>query len=170
MLDELTLDMILELPFEVLKKSEKYNEYSQLLDKDIYDKYDVIQMKEDIASKFNRFKSAKFSCNLPPEYNIKITPSYQIREGTSSNKISDPVGELVRDFVDNQIWFVKFYNSVTNLASKITTQEAVYLVDTFFSNKSEEFISEKLGISKNTLQKIKKSCLMKTWLEFQSLE
>ena len=171
MIDELTLDKILDLPFEVLKKADKYNEYSQLLEKDFYEKYDVIQIKDEITSKFNRFKTAKFTCNLSAaNSNIKVTPNYQYREGTSSNKISDPVGDLVRDFVDNQIWFVKFYDCVCNLASKLTIEEAEYFVDTFFSNRTEDFISEKLAISKGTLQKIKKSCLMKTWIEFQALE
>ena len=47
------------------------------------------------------------------------------------------------------------------LALKLTMQESIYMVDTFFSKKSEDIISEKLGICRNTLQNIKKSCLVK---------
>ncbi len=72
--------------------------------------------------------------------------------------------------VDNKMWLVKFYNSICNLALKMTRAEAQYIVGTFFSNKSEEYVCDNIGICRNTLQKVKKSCLVKTWVEFQNLD
>lgn len=42
----------------------------------------------------------------------------------------------------------------------------MYLTSTFFDDKTEEEISELMEISRKTLYKIKKSCLVKIKIEF----
>lgn len=166
----LTLDKILELPNDILKASEKYNEYSELLRKKVYDDYDFKELRENIEEKFDKFKDAKFLYNFPVESNIRTTPTYQVREGSTSNTPISKVEQAIVKKVDNQIWMNEFYNSLMTVAAKLTLQEAYYLVDSFFSHKSEEIIAEKLGICKMTLQNVKKSCLIKLWIELRTLD
>lgn len=169
MISDVTLDMILEFPREILRKSEQYDEYAELLRKETYSKYDFKEIKQQIVEKFNRFKDAKYTYKFSLESNIKLTQSYTLREGSLVNRVSDPTGSIVAKAVDEQLWITKFYYSIMKIASTLTLQEATYLVDTFFSNKSEDVISEKLRICRNTLQNIKKSCLVKIWLEIESI-
>ena len=44
----ITLEMLLDLPKELLKKSIEYNEYAVLLDKEQYSKYDCKDLKEKV--------------------------------------------------------------------------------------------------------------------------
>ena len=171
MKEEVTLDMILELPKKILEKAEQYGDYSELLPKEVYEKYDLVEVRSDVSRIFKHFNVIKYLYSYSSEeYNIKITPTYEPREGTISNKISDSVGDMVTKKVDNQIWIVKFYNSIMNVALKMTDKEAFYIVCTYFANKSEEYVSDRLGICRNTLQKIKKSSLVKTWVELHELD
>jgi len=87
-----------------------------------------------------------------------------------SNQISDPVFKTSVEELESLNWMTNFYNRILIIASKLTIQEATYLVDCFFSNKSEEVTCEKLRICRNTLQKVKKSCLIKTWVELKTLK
>ena len=165
------LDMILELPKKILEKAEQYCDYSELLPKEIYEKYNFIELKSDITKIFKHFNTIKYLYSYSSEeYNIKTSSAYEYRDGTSSNKILDSVGDMVTKKVDDQLWIVKFYNSIMNVALKMTDEEAYYIVNTYFANKSEEYISDRLGICRNTLQKIKKSSLVKTWVELHELD
>lgn len=49
------------------------------------------------------------------------------------------------------------------LFAKLTEQEAIYLTSAFQKHKTEENIAD------GSVKKIKKSCLIKTWIEIQSL-
>lgn len=57
-----------------------------------------------------------------------------------------------------------------SVARELTLQEAVYLVDSLFCDRPEELISDKLSISVKTLTKVKKSCLVKVYLEFSHFD
>lgn len=166
----LTLDKILELPNDILKTSEKYDEYSELLRKKVYDDYDFKELREKIEKKFDKFKDMKYLYNFPVESSIRITPTYQVKEGSTSNSPISKVEQAIVKKVDSQLWMNCFYDSLMKVAAKLTLQEASYLVDSFFSHKSEDIIAEKLGICKMTLQNIKKSCLIKLWIELRTLD
>lgn len=71
-------------------------------------------------------------------------------------------------YVENKVKYEAFTNTfylkLKNLSQILTYEETIYLTETFFSKKTEERISEKLDISKAKLQVIKKSCLVKFYL------
>ena len=69
--------------------------------------------------------------------------------------------------VDKQLLMTDIYNSIIKVSYKLSNSEVIYLINTFLTHKSEESISEILGISKTYLQKIKKSCLVKMWTDLQ---
>ncbi len=162
----LTFDMILELPNIILSESKKYDKYAQLLRKDIYDKYDIKDTRKKVEKYFNRYKDVKYLYKFPFNYNI-TSSSFNVTKVHSGN--NDKTSLAVAKNVDEQIWAYDFYECLVNLSPKLTEQESIYLVDTFFSGISEEIISEKLNICRNTLQNIKKSCIVKTWFAFQDL-
>ena len=166
-MNTVTLNMILDLPKQILEKSEEYDAYSSLLREKVYEDFDMKELKQKILELFEYFNDMRYLYKCPIEQRIKITPSYTENVGKSIGNVSDKVNNLVTKKVDQQIWVEDFYLCIINLSSKLTLQEATYLVDTFFGRKSEDMISEKLGICRNTLQKIKKSCLVKIWFEFQ---
>ena len=85
----------------------------------------------------------------------------------SEIKTSSPISR-VEKYVENKAKYEAFTNTfylkLKNLSQILTYEEAIYLTETFFSKNTEERISEKLDISKAKLQVIKKSCLVKFYL------
>lgn len=168
MTDTLTLNDLLELPHEVLKTCEKYEDYSELLQDSIVSHYYTTNMRKELNLIFDRFKEIKYSYPFSYSYYSKMTSSEVcVRSGVQNN---DPIGNFVSNHMDQYLWLEKFYQAILVLATKLSNQEAVYLVDSFFGHRSEDFISDKLGVSRMTLQKIKKSCLVKMNFEFQFLK
>ncbi len=170
MVETITLEMILELPKTLIRKAEEYNEYAVLLNETQYSLYEYKTLKEKVKSYFNYFKDLKFNYQFSTSYITSNSNGYSNICISSSNQISDPVFRISSEEIESLNWMTNFYNRSLIIASKLTIQEAIYLVDCFFSNKSEEITCEKLRICRNTLQKIKKSCLVKVWIEFKSLK
>ena len=69
----------------------------------------------------------------------------------------------------NESWLRKFYNSVIELSNKLTVFEATYFIDTFFGGRTKTSIAYKIGITRQTLRSITKSCLVKAFFEFRYL-
>lgn len=170
----MTLEMLLELPKELLKKSEAYNEYSSLLEKSQYLNYNIKELKEKIGRYFSYFKDVKYFYQFPTETVVSVITAVNLEKEVSNTSFVDPIFNLVNNDITEkrkiENWIIQFYNIMLIVAVKLTSQEAVYLVDCFFSNKSEEITCEKLGICRNTLQKVKKSCIVKTWIELRTLK
>lgn len=85
----------------------------------------------------------------------------------SEIKTSSPISRIEK-YVENKAKYEAFTNTfylkLKNPSQILTYEEAIYLTETFFSKNTEERISEKLDISKAKLQVIKKSCLVKFYL------
>ncbi len=168
MVDSLSFDDFLNLPKSVLQTAQEHDEYASLLsDSFIHECYQR-NMKTEISAYVQRFKDAKYMYS----YQGVCFSNYRYDSVSHQNTacISDPVGRYVTRFIDNSLWVEKFYQCICRVSYKLTMQEAIYFVDTFFAEHSEEMISEKLGICRVTLQKIKKSCIVKIWLELESLK
>ena len=98
-------------------------------------------------------------------------PSINVNKIVTSNKSqTDMVSKFVIDKIDREKWSRDFYNCLINLSYKLAFNEAFYIVNTYFGKMTEEVISENLDISRNTLQKIKRSSLVKMYFEFKSNE
>ena len=166
----LTLDMIFNLPNEILDTSKKYKEMSEMLSISICNKYDTKELTGKINNMFVRFKNVKYFYNFSVESSIKITPTYQLSEGSGQRSNASQVESIVTREVDSIIWATKFYDTVIFVAKKLTEQEATYLVNSLIKNKSESAIAEILGVCPRTIHHIKKSCLIKVWAELEPLE
>ena len=165
----LTLDQILELPIEVLRVSEIHNSYNELLDDSICKQFDTRELKGKITVMFKRFKMLKYQCNIPIESNIKLSVNYDLREGSKPKRANSQVENVVLNSVDNMLWGTTFYNDIIEVSKILTNEESVYLVETFFSNKPEDIVADKLIISRRSLYNVKKSCLVKLWFKLETL-
>lgn len=165
LISSLSLNDLLELPNVILKTCEKYEEYSELLQDSIIVQYYHKNMRKELNTIFEQFKEMKYSYPFSYNYYSKVISNDVCVQG--GNKNNDPIGNFISNHMDQYLWLERFYQAILTLATKLSNQEAVYLVDSFFGHRSEDFISDKLGISRMTLQKIKKSCLVKVYFEFQ---
>lgn len=166
----LTLDMIFNLPNEILDTSKKYKEMSEMLSISICNKYDTKELTGKINNMFVIFKNVKYFYNFSVESSIKITPTYQLSEGSRQRSNASQVESIVTREVDSIIWATKFYDTVIFAAKKLTEEEATYLVNSLIKNKSESAIADILGVCTKTVHHIKKSCLIKIWSELEPLE
>lgn len=167
MFEEVTIEMYFELPQKIIEFANKNEEYKLLLSDNYCKKYYYSNLRKEIERFFLKFNDIKYTNDL--EISPNISPLYN-NEKVNSNKLNDKVNSYVSKRVDDQIWAKDFYNSLLNLANKMTYEEAIYLIGSFFSKFTEEKISENLNISRNTLQKIKKSSLLKAKSEFQNIK
>lgn len=168
----LTYTKLLNFPEDFLKTSVKYCELTDVISKRECDKYDLKEIKSYVDDKLQEFRDTKYLYMYPNEkYNIPITPNYQLREVMTPRSLSSPQEKKINPTINRQIWATKvYYCFMDNLSTKLTRQESVYFIDSYFRKVSEENISEKLSMCKATLQKVKKSCLIKVWTEMKALE
>lgn len=152
---ELTFEMYVSLPTQILNTQK---EYTNLLSEEIINTYYYSDLRKDLNKCFIRFNDLKYLCDFTPSSN-------SFNEKVKSYTINDTIGKFVEKRIDNNFWAYEFYNSVLTLSEKLTKTEVFYLTETFFTNNTEENISEKLNISRTHLQKIKKSCLVKMYFD-----
>lgn len=163
----ITLNDILSLPNQILETAKTHNQYCELLSDFTIHEYYYRGLKADVNRLFMRFNDAKYS------YRFSISTYAKSNFSMNSVRIGrkmDMVGHLVEKRIDDYAWLEQFYYSLSHLATTLTEEEAVYLKEMFFEHESEEKISVHLNMCRTTLQKIKKSCLVKVLLEFQYLK
>ncbi len=164
MVDKISLKDFVELP-EIMLNNSKKSKYIQLLNESTISCYYYSNLKKDLMTIFNRFKDAQYMLVFQEDYNLKSsTPTNEVTRKTKVN--IDRVGDFVEKKVDLNIWSKDIYNILYCLSNQLTFQEALYLVSTFFENKTEDELSDILSLCKKSLYKIKKSCLVKIKLEF----
>ena len=161
----LKINAFLSLPEEILRVS-KSLEYPNLLSKSMVDEYYYLEMKKDISKIFTKFNDAKYIVGYEKNFDISSV-NFDVERVSISKRNNDKVSSYVMKNVDLEIWAKDFYETIISVSNRLTMQEAVYLVDAFFANRSEEMISEKLLVCRKTLQNIKKSCLVKVYLELK---
>lgn len=163
----LTLENFLELPNLVLKISEsEENEYLDLLSVTKCNQYYYSDLKKDLKEYIRKFNDVKYNYGIGEEIWIKSS-NFDIKENKITRSNNDKVSSYVNTKIDNELFAVDVYNKIISLAHKLTKYEALYFIEAFFKNSSDEYISEKLKISRNGLQRIRKSCLVKMFLEFK---
>lgn len=165
--NNLSLKQIVKLPNVIMRNARYYDSYTEQLKEDICSQYKVSEMKAIINSLFNKFRNYKYVCRFSIEDTISITPSYEEKIGFIPKKISNKTEDAILSYLNNQSFVVRFYESLVDLSKKLTYREAVYLVGAFFNGQSEETIAEAIGMTKTSLQPIKKSCLVKMIIQFK---
>ena len=164
----MTLNQLLDVGKTVTTNATIQNDCNQLIDEYICNKYKILDYKKILCELFSKFKSAKYLYNFPVEENIKTTPTYEKRLGFVQRSITSQVDCQVEQYIDKLLFTTEIYNTLIKVSYKLTIDEAIYLVNTFLSHKSEEDIAEIIGVSKTYLQKIKKSCIVKMWTDFSA--
>lgn len=167
----LTYKDLLEFPINFIKESEKYQDFAELISKAECDSYNTRELKAKVEKRIQRFKDAKYIYKFPNEkYYCSITPNYQLREVMTPRNLESPQSRMVSKDVDKTIWVTKMYYVLMDIVStKLTHQETIYFIDCLFKNVTEEITMEKLSICKDTLTRLKKSCLIKVWTEMEAL-
>ncbi len=161
-----TIDQLLNVSKTVTEHAKEETENNQLLDEYICNRYNILNEKKKLIKLFSIFKSAKYLYSFPIEESIKTTPVYEKRLGTAQRITPSQVDSTVERHLDKMIFITELYNTLIILSYKLTISEAIYLINTFLTHKSEDDIAEIIGISKTYLQKIKKSCIVKMWTDF----
>ena len=161
-----SFEEIIKLPNQILQDFKEYQEYASLIPKETYEMFDIQKLKMDIRSVFNQY-SEKFYLNRLPDY--KITSCYEVKENMKVRTYKDQIGEYVEKEINAQRWMTNFYHAILNVAKKLTEKEATFLVEIYFRNNTEENVCEKLGYCRNTLRKIRNSCLVKLWIELEPI-
>ena len=109
---KLTLDMIYNLPTTVINISEQNEEFEGLISDRICSEYDISDIKSKLARMFDKFNGVKFYYNIPISDNIKITGSYEVKEGSSQQTIISKQDQAVTKKLDSMIWASDFYDSI----------------------------------------------------------
>lgn len=166
----LTYDALLDLPRMVKSNAEANDGLVDMLSEAICDKYYYPTLEDDIDSLFDRFKELQFFYKFPTDYELSITPSRHIIAGKKTGNSISCVERMVDNVADNESWLYKFYYSVLDLSNKLTVFEATYFIDTFFGGRTKVSIADKIGVTRQTLRPIIKSCLVKAYFEFRYLD
>lgn len=167
----LTYEKLLDFPEDFMKKSVKYSVIADPISSEECKKYDTKDLHDKVSFRIRKFKDAKYIYQFPDlKYNIPMTPNYQLREVIMPRNLESSQSKIITKETDKEIWVTKLYYCLINVVStKLTKQETVYFIESFFKKESEESISEKLLMCRKTLQKVKKSCLIKVWVEMEAL-
>ena len=166
--DIVTLDQLLNISKKISNNVEQNKIYNILLDENICNNYDIIEIKKKLQSLFTSFKSARYLYEFPVECSISISANYEEKLGsfTQRNNISK-IEQAIQKYTDKQLHTTNVYNTIMILSLKLTGDESIYLINTFLAHKSEDDIAEMIGVSKSYLQKIKKSCIVKMWIDLK---
>jgi len=165
---DLTFNKLVELPERIVEQTKDYGDVIDYLSPLEMSNYDYKEALEIITHLIRKFKDAKFKYNFPIENSIRINSSVGIN--LNSKNLSDKVGDVVANHIDNQIWVKQLYCTLLNAAPKLNRKEAIYFVDSFFKGMTEDCIAEHLRMSRLTLRnKVKKSCIIKLWMELEPL-
>ena len=161
----ITLGMALEIP-KVISLKMNADNFNHILPSNLYEEYDTKTLKKDIWKKFLKYREIIYFM----QWNDSLGSNYHIEQTYVKNHYSkDQMDNLVASNIEKQKWLTKFYKRLESISFKLTNEEIKYLVGTFFKGQSEEVLSENMGICRNTLRKIKKSCLVKMWIEMEDL-
>lgn len=141
----------------------KENKYTSLLSKETVDKYYNTYLKKELQENFYRFKEALL------EEKSYLYDGHLYNGIKSKTVNTDKILNCVESNIRDKIWLEAFYNVMLSTAKTISLEEAIYLVGTFLGNITQDEMSSNLKISRSTLNKIKKSCLVKMHLAFKDL-
>lgn len=162
-----TLNQLLNVGNAIQDNATKNEQYNELLDDYICKQYDIVSNKEKLEKLFSSFKSARYLYDFPLEESVSISPSYEYKESFTQRSTTSQIENAVQRYIDKQMLTTDIYYSIMKVSYKLTNDEVVYLINTFLIHKSEEDIAEIIGISRTHLQKIKKSCIVKMWVDLK---
>lgn len=137
---------------------------SFLLSNSIISIYDLIKTKmnvDDMVDNYLRLQYRYINIPMP-----RITTSYEIRYGSYVPTKSDPVGNYVARKFDTSDEVEEFYSEMVYVYDRMNQEEKLFFTEHLLNKKSEEYVAEKLGMSRKGLRPIKYSCIIKLAIAF----
>lgn len=120
--------------------------------------------EKEILKTSKKYQKKNELLNLYIEYDIK-TMSKDIKKYFDKYKENKENSKYNEDLA---MWNKKFCKKIIKITEKLTLDEATFLTNYYISGKRERDIKEIMGINKDVLDKIKESCLIKTWYSLNS--
>ena len=111
---------------------------------------------DEIMYKFEEYRF-KYHNILPPT----ITKNYEVRYESNSDMVGDKVGNFVQRKVDLEIEIKEFYDKLAESLKMLNSKELLYFKQSYLNKLTEEAIAELLNISRESLKRIKESCIIK---------
>ena len=111
---------------------------------------------DEIMYKFEEYRF-KYHNILPP----MITTNYEVRYESNSDMVGDKVGNFVQRKVDLEIEIKEFYDKLAESLKMLNSKELLYFKQSYLNKLTEEAIAELLNISRESLKRIKESCIIK---------
>lgn len=158
-----TLEELLNVEETLNNIVKDYDYKNDYIDEEICNQYNTLSIKASLTKLFNHFKSARYLYDFSIDEKINITSNYEIKVEQFQQSCKSADEYKVDNNIDKKILTTNIYYSLKSLCKNITGDEFIYLMGTFFKKQTEEDIADLIGISKTYLQKVKKSCLIKSW-------
>ena len=146
------------------------DETSFLLDKEIWEKYDMNATKDNVIEFIRKYKEARAKCMYVVAFSSngltsKLDPNkiFSLTRKNNGGFAEDSDNKLDdEDFVHNTMPIIK------RLKKSFTIEENKYYECCLEENNSEEYVRSLLnGLSKNGLTPIKNSCILKIAFAFR---
>ena len=152
----------------ILNNARSNDSFNILVSRVLYDKYDTKALKNEVRKLFLKYQEMIYLNQFPLLY--KGLSSYELLGNMKTKDFQKTTEDLALKSIEQDSWIKEFKDCLIKLSFKLTLDEATYLVGTFFQHQTEEILSERLNICRNTLRGIKKSCLLKTLLELKTMD
>lgn len=122
------------------------------------------ECKKNVDELMYKFEEIRFKCHHiePP----KITPSYEIRYESNSGNVSDKIGNYVQRKLDMESEADDFYIELSNALRTLCREELIYFKNAYYNRIKEELICDLLNMSRDSLRRVKESCIIKVAMYF----
>lgn len=120
------------------------------------DYYECKKNVDELMYKFEEYKYGNHEI-LPP----KITQSFEIRYESFTSHISNPTETYIQRKLDLEKEINDFYEELANAMKTLCREELIYFKNTYYNRITEESICDILNMSRDSLRRIKESCIVK---------
>lgn len=111
---------------------------------------------DDLMYRFEEYRYRYHEISPP-----QITPNYEVRLEFSSHYVSNPTENYVQKKLDAMQEIEEFYLEMSKALSILCKEELIYFKGTYYNRMKEEKICDILNISRDSLRRIKESCIVK---------
>ena len=125
---------------------------------------DYYECKKNVDELMYKFEELKFKCHSiePP----KITQSFEVHYECFTNHVSDRIGDWVANKIDNENEVDQFYYELSKAMDTLCREELIYFKNAYYNRIKEELICDLLNMSRDSLRRIKESCIIKIAMYF----
>ena len=146
------------------------DETSFLLDKEIWEKYDITETKYRVKEFLREYKilraiAVQSIANTPQNLNVKFDVT-KVFNSVKPNNVG--FSNLVDSKIDAEIFVKQTTPIINKVIDSFTSKERLYYEHCLSNNNSEDSLRKLLNeISKNGLKPIKSSCILKIAFAFE---